>query len=152
MALLILFAAAALEAGGDAVVRSGLKSSQMVPRLALFLAGGLLLFAYGWVVNAPPWDFGKLLGIYVVFFFIVAQVISFFAFGQKPSLSLLVGGLLIVSGGLVIALSATISGAGNLRGESRIPDKLRRPTRTDPCLDAPRSAPLDRAQSGRAEN
>lgn len=104
LALLILFAAAVLEAGGDAVVRAGLHTSQLTSRLLLFLLGGCVLFAYGWVVNAPPWDFGKLLGIYVVFFFVVAQLISFFAFGQKPSVTLLLGGLLIVAGGLVIGL------------------------------------------------
>jgi small multidrug resistance family-3 protein len=106
VALLILFAAAVLEAGGDAVVRTGIHSSQLASRIALFLVGGCVLFAYGWVVNAPPWDFGKLLGIYVVFFFVVAQLISFFAFGQKPSIAVLLGGLLIVSGGLVIGLAA----------------------------------------------
>lgn len=104
-ALLILFAAAVLEAGGDAVVRAGLHRSQLMSRLALFLLGGVVLFAYGWVVNAPPWDFGKLLGIYVVFFFVVAQLIALIAFGQKPTPSLLLGGLLIVSGGLVIGLA-----------------------------------------------
>src|ERR1700685_2653937 len=105
VALLILFAAAVLEAGGDAVVRAGIHTSQIASRVTLFLLGGCILFAYGWVVNAPPWDFGKLLGIYVVFFFVVAQLISFFAFGQKPSTPLLIGGLLIVSGGLVIGLA-----------------------------------------------
>jgi hypothetical protein len=105
LALLILFAAAILEAGGDAIVRAGLHNSRLASRLSLFLIGGCVLFAYGWVVNAPPWDFGKLLGIYVVFFFVVAQLISFFAFGQKPSVTLLMGGLLIVAGGLVIGLA-----------------------------------------------
>ena len=105
MALFILFTAAVLEAGGDAVVRAGIHSSQLVSRMTLFLLGGCVLFAYGWVVNAPPWDFGKLLGIYVVFFFVVAQLISFFVFGQKPSMAVLLGGLLIVSGGLVIGLA-----------------------------------------------
>jgi hypothetical protein len=37
----------------------------------------------------PAWDFGRVLGLYVVFFFIIAQI----------------GGLLIVSGGLVIAFA-----------------------------------------------
>jgi hypothetical protein len=105
IALLILFAAAVLEAGGDAIVRVGLHSSQLSSRVALFVLGGCVLFAYGWAVNAPPWDFGKLLGVYVVFFFVVAQLISFFAFGQKPSAAMLVGGVLIVSGGLVIGLA-----------------------------------------------
>jgi len=105
LALLILFTAAVLEAGGDAVIRAGLHNSRLLSRLMFFLIGGCVLFAYGWVVNAPPWDFGKLLGIYVVFFFVVAQLISFFAFGQRPSLTLLLGGLLIVAGGLVIGLA-----------------------------------------------
>ncbi len=105
VALLILFAAAVLEAGGDAVVRAGIHSSQLASRLALFLLGGCVLFGYGWVVNAPPWDFGKLLGIYVVFFFVVSQLINYFFFGQKPSVTIILGGLLIVSGGLVIGLA-----------------------------------------------
>ena len=103
-ALGVLFLAALLEAGGDALVRAGLGASGLGRRLALLLAGGLTLFAYGCAVNAPRWDFGKLLGIYVVFFFAVAQAISWLAFGQKPSLPILAGGSLIVLGGLVIAL------------------------------------------------
>ena len=43
-------------------------------RALFWAAGALVLFTYGYVVNAPPWDFGRLLGIYVVFFFVVAQV------------------------------------------------------------------------------
>jgi small multidrug resistance family-3 protein len=35
-------------------------------------------------VNAPPWDFGKLIGIYVVFFFSIAQLISWLVFKQIP--------------------------------------------------------------------
>ncbi|MGI4788144.1 MAG: hypothetical protein ACRYFS_04770 [Janthinobacterium lividum] len=102
--LFVLFLAAILEAGGDALVRSGLDASTALRRAALFAAGGVVLFAYGYAVNAPRWDFGKLLGIYVVFFFVVAQAISWAAFGQKPSLPILVGGAFIVTGGLVISL------------------------------------------------
>jgi small multidrug resistance family-3 protein len=105
LALLILLAAAVLEAGGDAIVRAGIHSSSLAARLGIFFAGAIVLFSYGWVVNAPPWDFGKLLGIYVVFFFLVSQLINYLFFGQKPSLAILLGGLLIVSGGLVIALA-----------------------------------------------
>jgi small multidrug resistance family-3 protein len=102
--LIILFAAALLEAGGDALVRNGLHASTLASRLALFLAGGFILFAYGYVVNAPPWDFGKLLGVYVVFFFIAAQLISFFYFHIAPGRSTIIGGLFIVLGGLIITL------------------------------------------------
>ena len=99
----ILAAAALLEAGGDALIRAGLKTQGSLLRAGLFLLGGLVLFAYGWVVNAPPWDFGQLLGLYVVFFFIAAQLISWLVFAQPPNAIFLLGGALIVSGGLVIA-------------------------------------------------
>jgi hypothetical protein len=72
-------------------------------RAALFAVPGVVLFAYGWTVNAPPWDFGKLLGVYVVFFFVIAQLISWLAFKHTPSFAVLVGGALIIAGGVVIA-------------------------------------------------
>jgi len=86
-------------------VRSALRTSQAPIRFLLFAAGAGVLFAYGCMVNAPSWDFGRLLGLYVVFFFVTAQVIAWLAFGELPSRSLFVGGILIVSGGLVIALA-----------------------------------------------
>ncbi len=104
LALLVLFLAALLEAGGDALVRTGLDAGTLGRKLALFAAGAVTLFAYGCAVNAPRWDFGKLLGIYVVFFFVVAQAVSWLAFGQKPSLPVLVGGAFIIVGGLIISL------------------------------------------------
>ena len=102
--LLILFLAAVLEAGGDAIMRTSLHAPQLLRRILLFALGGCVLTAYGWVVNTPPWDFGKLLGLYVVFFFICAQLISWLGFGQLPSRAVLAGGILIISGGLVITL------------------------------------------------
>lgn len=101
--LLILLAAAILEAGGDALVRSGLHNPILTKRVELILLGGITLLSYGIVVNLPAWDFGRLLGVYVTLFFLVAQLINYFGFGQKPSISVLVGGALIISGGLVIS-------------------------------------------------
>jgi len=102
-ALLILLAAAVLEAGGDALVRSGIHASASSTRALFWFAGALVLFAYGYVVNAPPWDFGRLLGIYVVFFFVVAQVISWAAFHQKPDRYVLIGGFFVILGGLIVS-------------------------------------------------
>ena len=102
LALLILLAAAVLEAGGDALVRKGLHSGTLVEKVLFILVGGITLLSYGIVVNLPTWDFGKLLGIYVTLFFVVAQTINYFGFGQTPSSSIWVGGALIVAGGLVI--------------------------------------------------
>ena len=73
-ALAVLFLAAVLEAGGDALVRHALNTSAASSRLMFFALGAAVLFSYGYVVNKPAWDFGKLLGIYVVFFFVVAQI------------------------------------------------------------------------------
>jgi drug/metabolite transporter superfamily protein YnfA len=100
--LLILFTAALLEAGGDALVRKGLHA-QAPTRLFFFAASALVLFGYGYVVNAPSWDFGRLLGVYVVFFFVVAQLISWIVFHQPPSRTVLIGGCFIVVGGAIIS-------------------------------------------------
>ena len=103
LAMLLLFVAACLEAGGDALMREGLHSSTYTRAASYFVVGGLVLTLYGYTVNAPPWDFGRLLGVYVVFFFVVAQVIAWFVFGQKPTPAILLGGSLIVTGGLVVS-------------------------------------------------
>lgn len=101
----MLLLAACLEAGGDALVRLGLQQHAGAARLGLFLAGTAVLFAYGLAVNAPPWDFGRLLGVYVTLFFIVAQVLNMMVFGIRPDLPVLAGGALVVAGGLVMTIS-----------------------------------------------
>lgn len=102
MALLCLLASAVLEAGGDALIRSSLFSNKPVMRVLFLIFGGLVLTIYGYLVNAPKWDFGKLIGVYVVFFFVVAQAISWISFKQPPSPHTLLGGALLIAGGIVI--------------------------------------------------
>jgi len=106
MTILLLFAAALLEAGGDALIRSGLHSSTIMARTSFFLVGAIVLFSYGYVVNAPPWDFGSLLGVYVVFFFIHAQLISWLVFRQRPTVPVLLGGAFILIGGFIISFNS----------------------------------------------
>jgi small multidrug resistance family-3 protein len=74
----------------------------MAARSAFLALGAVVLFAYGLTVNAPPWNFGRLLGVYVTLFFLVAQVIDWLGFSHRPTLPILVGGVLIVAGGLTI--------------------------------------------------
>lgn len=102
-ALLLLFIAALLEAGGDALIRAGLHRTQPGLRFVFMLAGGLILFVYGYTVNSPGWDFGRLIGLYVVFFFCTAQLISWLAFDQRPTTPVLLGGAFIITGGVIIS-------------------------------------------------
>jgi hypothetical protein len=97
--LAILILAAALEVGGDALVRIGLRGPAY-----WMAAGGVVLFAYGVLVNLSGLDFNRLMGIYIAVFFVVSQVISFLFFKQIPDDRILLGGGFIVTGGLLILL------------------------------------------------
>lgn len=101
-AFVVLATAALLEVSGDACFQSGLFKSSGASRSLWFLAGTLVLATYGLFVNLPQWDFGKLLGVYVVLFFVFAQSVAKIRFHQSPTMPILVGGALIVAGGAVI--------------------------------------------------
>ena len=98
-AWLVLIAAAILEVTGDAVIRKGLRGGG----LALIALGFCLLGCYGLIVNRIPWNFSRLLGVYVVFFFVVAQLLSWIVFHQRPGTNVLIGGAFIVAGGIIIS-------------------------------------------------
>lgn len=95
----VLLIAAVLEIGGDAAVRRGLLESRWV----WLVLGAITLVAYGLVVNLNrSIEFGRLMGLYIAVFFVVSQLLSFAFFGERPSLRLILGGVLIVAGGLVV--------------------------------------------------
>ena len=48
---------------------------------------------------------GRLLGIYVVFVFLVAQLISWLLFAQPPNRAMLVGGAFVLAGGAIMSAS-----------------------------------------------
>ncbi len=73
-------------------------------RFSFFLSGAVVLSLYGFAVNVPRWNFGRLLGVYVVLFFLFAQLLAKIRFQQEPTVAIYVGGALIAAGGLVIAL------------------------------------------------
>jgi small multidrug resistance family-3 protein len=100
--VLFLLIAAVLEAGGDALMRGGRNASTLLVRVALFVCGGAALFAYGYLVNRPGWEFGRSLGLYVVLFFIVTQLISWLVFHQPPGRGVLIGGVFIAVGGVLV--------------------------------------------------
>ncbi len=97
---MFLALAAVLEVGGDALVRWGLKGGRWYG-LAL---GAAVLFGYGLSVNLPKWDFGRLMGVYIAAFFVVAQAVAVVFFHERLQLPTIVGGALIIGGGILITV------------------------------------------------
>jgi small multidrug resistance family-3 protein len=97
--LILLVLAALLEVGGDALIRGGLQRRGV----ALLLAGAATLVVYGFMVNMTKLDFSRLMGIYIVVFFLVAQMVAILVFREKLDRGVLAGGGLVVLGGIVMA-------------------------------------------------
>lgn len=100
--LIILVAATLMEVSGDAVVRTALHHHQGAARAGLFLAGAALLFGYGALLNWAPFEFGRVVGLYIATLFVVWQLINFLAFRSVPTIPIIVGGALVVIGGTII--------------------------------------------------
>jgi small multidrug resistance family-3 protein len=100
--LLLLVIATTLEVSGDAVVRMGIYNHAGVARVALLFAGAALLLGYGSFLNLAPFDFGRVVGLYIATLFVVWQLINFIAFRALPTLPILVGGTLVIAGGAII--------------------------------------------------
>ncbi len=97
MTLCLLIASALLESGGDALVRAGLHG-----RWLLLPAGAASLVAYGILVNQSRLDFGRLMGAYIVAFYVISQLIAWLWFHQAPGPRTIFGGGLLLAGGAVI--------------------------------------------------
>jgi hypothetical protein len=102
-----LLGAACLEVWGDSTINHGMETRPW--RWGLIAIGGLMLAAYGFVVNrAPQFDpsltLGKLLGVYVAVFAVVGsfwRVRSFADLMQIPIVRYLGIGIIVVGGILV---------------------------------------------------
>ena len=95
---LIFLFAAALEVGGDALIRRGLHQRG----LGLIAGGFVVLGGYGLLVNMVKWDFSRLLGVYVAVFAVLSILAGRFLFKEHIPLSTWAGLALIVLGGLTI--------------------------------------------------
>ena len=103
-AFAVLALAAYLEVQGDACFQSGLHHSSGAKQIGWFIAGTVVLVCYSLFPNSSKVDFGKLLGIYVVLFFVVAQIVANLQFHQSPSKPIYIGGAFITIGGLIMTL------------------------------------------------
>lgn len=104
IAFSLLVLATTLEASGDAIIRVSLQPHHLSARIALMLAGTVILYGYGLTLNLAPLDWGRLIGAYVATFFVVGQIINLVAFRTAPTLPIVVGGLFILIGGAIITL------------------------------------------------
>lgn len=102
-AFALLLSAAFSEVFADSFFQIGLHRSTGLGRVFAFGLGVAFLALYGLMVNFPNWDFGRLLGMYAVLFFLIAQILAKIRFNQSPSTPIYVGGALICAGGMVIA-------------------------------------------------
>jgi hypothetical protein len=50
-----------------------------------------------------PLEFGKVVGLYIATLFVVWQVITFITFRTLPTVPVMLGGVMIVTGGLVVS-------------------------------------------------
>jgi small multidrug resistance family-3 protein len=98
LAWIIFVGAAILEVGGDAVVRKGLRGSNLIT----IVIGCAMLGAYGVVVNTVKWDFSKLLGVYVSIFALISILFGRFVFRENIPNTTWVGLIVIISGALII--------------------------------------------------
>ena len=98
--LILLVLAAALEVGGDALIRGGLQRRGAL----LLLSGAATLVIYGFMVNMTKLDFSRLMGIYIVIFFLVAQAVAVLVFREEIELPVMAGGGLVVLGGIIMTV------------------------------------------------
>ena len=94
----ILALAAALEVGGDAVIRTGLRGNTAV----VILLGFATLGSYGVLVNLLPFDFSKLLGTYVAFFALASVAFGRLVFRDPLPLSTWIGLAVVMIGSGII--------------------------------------------------
>ncbi len=100
--IVFLIIATTLEVCGDALIRICIYNHTGLARIIFALIGTILLFGYGFFLNLAPVEFKQVVGLYIATLFIVWQIINYIVFKSVPSMPILLGGLLIVTGGLIV--------------------------------------------------
>lgn len=100
--ILFLILATTLEVSGDALLRKSMFQFTGTYRIVCMVVSAALLLGYGVALNMAPVEFGKVVGLYIATLFIVWQIINYMVFHAFPPLSVMVGGALIITGGLIV--------------------------------------------------
>jgi drug/metabolite transporter superfamily protein YnfA len=104
-ALFLAFVAAAvLEVGGDAIIRKGLVGA----RPLVILAGFILLGSYGIIVNLLPFDFSRVLGVYIGVFAVVSVATGRFVFQETIATSTWLGVGVVLVGSLIVQFGSRL--------------------------------------------
>lgn len=98
-----LVIATGLEVTGDAIVRKALFGNPGLARIGLFILGAAFLAGYGTFLNLAPLEFGQVVGLYIATLFVMWQMLTFVFFRTVPTMPILLGGALIVTGGLIVS-------------------------------------------------
>jgi drug/metabolite transporter superfamily protein YnfA len=96
--LFVMVVAAALEVGGDALIRRGLTAAGPM----LVVAGFVTLGSYGIVVNQLALDFSTLLGAYVGVFAIISVLCGRVFFDERVGQTTWIGLAVVLLGSAVI--------------------------------------------------
>jgi multidrug transporter EmrE-like cation transporter len=95
----IAFALAAIfEVGGDAVIRMGIKSNNVV----VMIFGALSLAGCGLIVNTLDWDFSIILGGYVAAFASAGVLFGRFVFRESIPFTTWLGLGVVIVGAVII--------------------------------------------------
>lgn len=100
--VIFILIATILEVTGDAIVRKSMYEHTGMARAALMVLGAVLVFGYACFLNLAPVEFAQVVGLYIATLFIVWQVINYISFHTLPTLPVIVGGILIITGGLIV--------------------------------------------------
>jgi drug/metabolite transporter superfamily protein YnfA len=101
--VLVMLAAAALEVGGDALIRTGLRGRGLL----LVVLGFVVLGSYGIAINQLPLDFSKLLGAYVGFFALVSVLCGWLMFDELIANATWLGLAVVLAGSLIMQFGSS---------------------------------------------
>jgi small multidrug resistance family-3 protein len=88
------------EVAGDALIRKCIYNYEGTAGIVFFIVGALLVFCYGFSLNLAPVEFRQVVGLYIATLFVVWQIGNYISFKTLPTLPIIIGGVLIVTGGL----------------------------------------------------
>jgi len=90
------------EVSGDALIRKCIYNYEGPTRIAFLILGAILVFCYGFSLNLAPVEFRQIVGLYIATLFVVWQIGNYISFKTLPTLPIIIGGILIITGGLIV--------------------------------------------------